>query len=177
MVSVCRLRIRGQDVGALSQAAPERNVLTRGFVERDQEIVWRDSRSRDHAVVQRLQQAQSHLLGTAGDKRDLQQNQVIRIAEPQERPRMKELAPRQNVNNLKEVFRRNAQGADETMVNRAGNFAETSVVILSFEDVDFGDRHWESPLTVVTCAALTTTHPKVSTRQRRSPHDGGTRCS
>src|SRR4029077_7629835 len=138
MARVHSLWIRGRDAGALSEAAAERNVLARGFVERDQEIVWQDSGSRDYAVVQALKQAQSRLLGAAGDKRDLQQNQVIRIVEPQERPRMKELAPRQNVNNLEEVFRRNAQGADEAMLNRAGHLAETSVVILSFEDVDFG---------------------------------------
>jgi hypothetical protein len=63
---------------------------------------------------------------------------------------MKELLPRQNVNNLEEVFGRNAQGADEALLNRAGYFAETIVVILSFEHMDFGDGHWESPLAVVT---------------------------
>src|SRR5882762_3175334 len=84
-------------MGPLSQTAAERNVLTRRLVERDHEIIWRDVGSRDYAVVQCLQQSQSLLLGTAGNKRDLQQNQVIRIVEPQERPRVKELPRRQDV--------------------------------------------------------------------------------
>lgn len=54
------------------------------------------------------------------------------------------------MNNLEEVFRRNVQGADEALVNRAGHFAEARVVILSFKHMDFGDGHWESPLAVVT---------------------------
>ena len=100
---------------------------------------------------------------TAGDKRDLQQNQVIRIVEPQERARMKEPAPRQHVNDLEEVFRWDVQGADEALVNRAGYFGESSVVILSFEDVECGDRHGKSPLSVTYCVTL----------RRRSSGDGG----
>jgi len=48
-----------RDTGTLSQGAAERNVLARGLVERDHEIIWRDVGRRDHAVVQGLQQAQS----------------------------------------------------------------------------------------------------------------------
>src|SRR5437870_1070214 len=36
-------RLSGGDVGTLSQAAAEGNVLARCLVERDEEIVWRDS--------------------------------------------------------------------------------------------------------------------------------------
>src|SRR2546425_764573 len=142
MVSVSRLWIRIRDMGTLSQAAAEGNVLARGLVEHDQEIIWRNSGSGDHAVVQGLQQSQSLLLGTAGDKRDLQQNQVIRIVESQERRRMKELAPRQNVNDLEEVVRRNARYASESSLNGARHLAETSLAVSSFEYMDFGDGHW-----------------------------------
>src|SRR5437879_11652546 len=113
-------------MGSLSQTAAERNVFTGGLVERDHEIIRRDVGSCYHAVVQCLQQAQSLLFGTAGDKRDLQQNQVIRIVEPQERPRVKELARRQDVNDLEEVFRRNAQCAYQAMLNRVRYLAETT---------------------------------------------------
>src|SRR5437867_336354 len=77
-------RFSGGDVGTLSQAAAEGNVLARCLVERDEEIVWRDSRRGNHPFVQGLQQSQSFLLGTAGDERDLQQDQVVRIGQPQE---------------------------------------------------------------------------------------------
>src|SRR5712691_2214446 len=139
-----------RDTGTLSQAAAERNVLARCFVECDQEIIWRDSGSRYHAVVQGLQQPQPLLPGASGDERNLQQNQVVRIGEPQERRRMKELAPRQNVNDLEEVLWRNAQFAYEPILDRARHAAETGLVVLTFEDMDFGDGHVSSPLVVVT---------------------------
>src|SRR2546429_7057070 len=60
-------RFSGGDVGTLSQAATEGNVLARGRQEPDHEIIWRDVGSRYHAAVQGLQQAQSLLFGTAGD--------------------------------------------------------------------------------------------------------------
>src|SRR5437016_14534349 len=53
------------DMGTLSQAAAERNVLARRLVERDEEIVRGDLRSRDDTVVQGLQQAKPLLLRTA----------------------------------------------------------------------------------------------------------------
>src|SRR6267378_2001318 len=142
-------------MGPLSQTAAERNVLTTGLVERDHEIIWRDVGSRDYAVVQCLQQSQSLLLGTAGNKRDLQQNQVIRIVEPQERPRVKELPRRQDVNNLEEIVRRNPQCAHQTMLNRVRDLAETSLGIASFEDMDLGEGHVESPLLIVTLSRST----------------------
>src|SRR6266446_909420 len=74
MVSVGSLWILVRDVGTLSQAPAERDVLARSLVERDQEIIWRNSGSRGHAIVQGLQQSQSLLLGTAGDEGDLQDN-------------------------------------------------------------------------------------------------------
>src|SRR6266436_6314011 len=140
-----------RDMGPLSQAAAEGNVLTRGLVERDHEIIWRDVGSRDHAVVQGLQQTQSLLLGAAGDKRDLQQNQVIRITESQERPRVKELARRQDVDDLEEIVRRNPQCAYQTMLNRVRYLAETSLVVASFEDMVLGDVRFSTPLLRLSC--------------------------
>src|SRR5919197_3593268 len=64
----CRHPFLVRDVGALSEAAAERNVLARRFVERDQEIVRGDLRGRDDGVVQGLQQTQSLLLRTARDE-------------------------------------------------------------------------------------------------------------
>src|SRR6266436_6802638 len=138
-------------MGPLSQTAAERNVLTRGLVERDHEIIRRDAGSRDYAIVQRLQQSQSLLLGTAGDKRDLQQNQVIRIVEPQERPRVKELPRRQDVNNLEEIVRWNPQCAHQAMLNRVRYLAETSLVVASFEDMVLGDVRFSTPLLRLSC--------------------------
>ena len=63
----CRLR----DVRTLRQAAAERDVLARRFVERDQKIIGRDPGSRDYLVVQSLQQRESLFLGTAGDERPI----------------------------------------------------------------------------------------------------------
>src|SRR3989449_10789763 len=111
--------------------------------------------SRDHAAVQGLEQAQSLLFGTAGDKRDLQQNQVIRIVEPQERPRVKELPRRQDVNDLEEIVRWNPQCAHQTMLNRVRDLAETSLGIASFEDMDLREGHVESPLLIVTLSRST----------------------
>src|ERR1700730_3968035 len=142
-------------MGPLSQTAAERNVLTGGLVERDHEIIRRDGGSRYHAVVQCLQQSQSLLLGTARNKRDLQQNQVIRIVEPQERARVKEMPRRQDVNDLKEIVRWNAQCAHQIMLNRVRYLAETSLGVASFEDMDLGDGHVESPLLIVTLSRST----------------------
>src|SRR6266487_176133 len=100
-----------RDVGALRQAAAERDVLARRLVERDQEVIGRDSGSRDDAIVQGLQQRQPLLLRAAGDEGDLKDDQVIRVVESQERRGMTKLAARQNVDNLEEVFRRNAPNA------------------------------------------------------------------
>src|SRR6266446_7377334 len=55
--------------------------------------------------------------------------------------RVQELASRQDVNDLEEVVRRNAQRAHQSILNRRRHLAETSLVVLSFEDVDLGDRH------------------------------------
>jgi len=63
---------------------------------------------------------------------------------------MTELAARQNVNYLEEVFRWNAQCAYETILNRARHLGEPSLVVLSFEYVDFGDGHLRSPFSVIT---------------------------
>src|SRR5258707_11679667 len=133
------LRILLGDVRTLRQAAAERDILARRLVEGDQEIIRRDSGSRDDAFVQGLQQRQPLLLRTAGDEGDLEDDQVIRVVESKKRGRMEELAARQNMNDLEEVFRRNAQCADQPVLHRAGYFAETSLVVLSFEHVDFGD--------------------------------------
>jgi neutral trehalase len=105
------------------------------------QIIRRDSGSRDYSVIQGLQQSQPLLFGTAGDESDLQDNQVIRIFEAQERRRVQELASRQDVNDLEEVVRRNAQRAHQSILNCRRHLAETSLVVLSFEDVDLGDRH------------------------------------
>src|SRR5499433_3544624 len=142
----CTVRVRSRwlcvrNPGTLSQAAAEGNVLARDLVNHDEEIVWRHAGGRDHAVVQGLQQPQSRLPGTAGYECQLQQNQISRIVEPQERRCMKELAPGQHVNDLKEVVRRNAQCADEPILNRAGHPGETRLVVLSFENMDLGERH------------------------------------
>src|SRR6266540_1608369 len=134
-----------RDVGALRQAAAERDVLARRLVERNQEIIGRDSGSRDHAIVHGLQQRQPLLLRAAGDEGDLEDDQVIRVVEPEERWRVEESAARQNVNDLEEVFRRNAQCAYEPILHRAGYFAETSLAVSSLEHVDFGDGHLRSP--------------------------------
>src|SRR2546430_369775 len=66
---------------------------------------------------------------------------VIRIFEAQERRRMKELATRQNVKDLEEVIGRNAKRAHQSILTRRRSLAETSLVVLSFEDVDLRDRH------------------------------------
>src|SRR5260370_17023313 len=87
----CRHLFLVGDVGALSEAAAERDVLARRFVERDHEIVTSDLRGCDDAVVQGLQQGQSLRLWPACDERDLQQDQVVRIGESEERPRVAEL--------------------------------------------------------------------------------------
>ena len=58
---------------------------------------------------------------------------------------MKELAPRQDVNDLEEVVRRNAQRAHEPILNRPRHLAEPSFVVLSLEYVNLCDRHFPSP--------------------------------
>jgi len=69
-----------RDVGALGEAAAETNVLARSFVERDHEIVRGDLRGCDDAVVQGFNGPVAS--PSAGlDKRDLQQDQVVRIGE------------------------------------------------------------------------------------------------
>src|SRR5882762_5597607 len=93
----CRHLFLVRDVGALGEAAAERNVLARSFVERDHEIVRGDLRGCDDAVVQGFQQGQSLRLRPACDKRDLQQDQVVRIRESEERPRVAELRWRQDM--------------------------------------------------------------------------------
>jgi hypothetical protein len=55
------------------------------------------------------------------------------------------IAREENVDDLEEVFGRNAQCAYEPILHRARHFAEASLVVLSFEDVDFGDGHLQSP--------------------------------
>src|SRR6266852_514938 len=91
-----RLCIAVRDVGSLSQASAERDVLAGHLIESDHEIIRRDSGSRDHAIIQRPQQSQSFLFRATGDERDLQYNQAIRIFKAQERRCMTKLAPRQN---------------------------------------------------------------------------------
>src|SRR5262249_9510627 len=54
---------------------------------------------------------------------------------------MKKLATGENVNDLEEVIRRNAKRAHQSILNRRRHLAETSLVVLSFEDVDLRDRH------------------------------------
>src|SRR5262245_26246623 len=128
--------------GLAERALGRKRCSRRGpLVERRHQIIRRDSGSRDYAVVQGLHHSQSLLFGTAGDESDLQDNQVIRIFEAQERRRVQELASRQDVNDLEEVVRRNAQRAHQSILNRRRHLAETSLVVLSFEDVDLGDRH------------------------------------
>jgi hypothetical protein len=71
-------------VGTLRQTSAERDVLAGRLVERNQEIIRRDSGGRDDAVVQGLQQRQSLLLGTAGDEGDFKDDEVIRVVESEE---------------------------------------------------------------------------------------------
>src|SRR5690348_10094257 len=67
---------------------------------------------------------------------------------------MAELALRQNVNDLEEVLRRDAQRADERVLNRARHLVQTSFVVLSFEDMNFRERHVLSPLLIVTVSRI-----------------------
>src|SRR5437899_13064215 len=72
------------------------------------------------------------------------------LGRPEIKPGVKELPRRQDVNNLEEIVRWNPQSAHQTMLNRVRYLAETSLGIASFENMDLGDGHVESPLSVVT---------------------------
>src|SRR6266850_680645 len=54
-----------------------------------------------------------------------------------------------------QIVRRNPQCAHQTMLNRVRDLAETSLGIASFEDMDLGEGHVESPLLVVTLSRST----------------------
>src|SRR5262245_18463508 len=132
--SPCRGRVHGlwigvRDMGSLSEPSAERDVLAGDLVERLHQIIRRDSGRRDYSVVQGLQQSQSLLFGTAGDESDLQYNQVIRIFEAQERRRVQELASRQDVNDVEEVVRRNAERAHLSILNGRRRLAGTGMVV------------------------------------------------
>jgi hypothetical protein len=139
-------------VGALSQAPAKRNVVAGDLIERDHEIIRGDIGGCHYRVVQCFQQSQALLFGTTGDERDLQDNQIIRVVEAKERGRVKILVPGQNVEDLKEVFRRDTQSAYEAILHRARHLAQTSFVILPFQYVDLGDWHVRSPS--ATCGRL-----------------------
>ena len=55
---------------------------------------------------------------------------------------------------LEEVFRRNAQRADEPMLDRARHLAETRLVVLSFEDMNLGHRHCSLSLSKIGVAGV-----------------------
>src|SRR6266851_431227 len=67
---------------------------------------------------------------------------------------MTELAARQNVNDLEEVLRGDAQCADKTVLNRARHLAKTSFVVLAFEHMKFNEGHVWSPLLLVTVSSI-----------------------
>src|SRR2546428_284034 len=104
-----------------------------------------DLRGCDDAVVQGLQQGQSLRLRPACDERDLQQDQVVRIGESEERPRVAELRWRQDVDDLKEVVRRDPQGADQAVLDRVRDPVEASLIVAALEDMDLRDRHGLPP--------------------------------
>src|SRR2546427_8210544 len=109
------------------------------------DLVRGDLRGCDDAVVQGLQQGQSLRLRPACDERDLQQDQVVRIGESEERPRVAELRWRQDVDDLKEVVRRYPQGADQAVLDRVRDPVEASLIVAALEDMDLRDRHGLPP--------------------------------
>src|SRR5580692_1243401 len=77
---------------------------------------------------------------------------------------MTELALRQNVNDLEEVLRRDAQCADQCVLNRARHLVKTGLVVLSFEHMKFGEGHASSPLLVVAINRIGLRNPRYRSR-------------
>jgi hypothetical protein len=94
-------------IGSLSKAPTKRNVLFRRLKERDYQIVRRNLSGIDNSVVQGLQKAEPLLLRkTACDERKLQPDQILRVVQSEEGPRVPELSWPQEVNDLEEFVRR-----------------------------------------------------------------------
>src|ERR1700693_1296250 len=66
-----------RDMGALGQALAKRDIFARNLVERDHQIIWRDTRRRDHATIDCLQQGQPLFFGTARDEGDFEEDKVV----------------------------------------------------------------------------------------------------
>src|SRR6266478_8726901 len=77
---------------------------------------------------------------------------------------MTESALRQNVNDLEEVVRWDAQCADQRVLNCARHLVETSFVVPSFEDMNFGEGHVSFPLLVVTVSSIRMRNPRYRPR-------------
>ena len=70
-----------------------------------------------------------------------EQNHVVRVFLSKKGRRMAIAVARQDVMNLKEVVGWDAENLDQRILNRLRHFPETGVVILTFEHVDFRERH------------------------------------
>src|SRR5438093_5100828 len=68
-------------------------------------------------------------------------NQVIRMVESEERPRVTKLRRRQDMDDLKEIVRRYPQRVDQALLDRVRDPAEPSLIVAPFEDVDLSDGH------------------------------------
>ena len=105
-------------VGPLSQPATERNVLARDLVELDHEIIGEIPAAATTPSFKAFNNPRRFSFGRPEMKVISNRIKIVRIFEVQERRRMEELASRQDVNDLEEVVRRNAEHAHEPILNR-----------------------------------------------------------
>src|SRR5882762_2805988 len=131
-----------RDEGALRQSLAERDVLARDLDELDHQVVGRDAGAGGDARVQLLEKREARLLRPAGDERELEHDEVVGILEAEKRWRVQEALARQLVDDLEEVVRRNLQDADQRLLHRLRQLAETALVVLTFEDMNLCEWHF-----------------------------------
>src|ERR1700738_2781496 len=101
-----------RNVGSLRKAAAERGVLAGDLVEQHHQICRRNLDRRHDLLVERLQECQSRLLRSPGDKCQLEQNHVIRAFLAKKGRRMAIAIARQDMMDLKEVVGWGAENLD-----------------------------------------------------------------
>src|SRR5215471_3680180 len=101
--------LAGGNVRALRQSASERDVFTWDFVDVDQEVVRRDADGRYDFLVEGLQECEASFLRTRNDERNFEQDEIVRIGQPEKAGRVNEALLGKDVKDPVVILRRHVE--------------------------------------------------------------------
>src|SRR6476659_7245103 len=142
-----RFLLARDGVGALCLAATKGEILAGSFVERDHQIVQRHTGRRGDAGIDVFQECEPRLLRPPFDESEIEDDQVVGIMHADKRRCMEKALLRKFKDKLVKVFGRHAKRVHQSRLYSAGDFGDPVLIVTTFDNVDFSERHGSTSVT------------------------------